>query len=181
MAITSVKPVLFYSRFCEHSRNTITFIQKAGMVPAFVAFCVDGRLQQLPHQVTVVPTIQYHDHFYTDDSLESFLYTVKSDLCADPCSGFEMSGAGAPAYSFVEADDAMLEAASPYMPLARVPFESVLPPTPMSLPTGDVRLGSVTVENLERFRDEEVRYILNAQSPEGGPPMAVQLTSQRAA
>ncbi|KAG2424895.1 hypothetical protein HXX76_014053 [Chlamydomonas incerta] len=176
------KPVLYYSRFCKHSSDTITFIEKAGLVRAFLSFCVDGRLQQLPPQVTVVPTIQYCDHFYTEDSLESFLYTIKADLCADPCGGFERGGPGAPSYApFIDADDALLEASSPFMPLGQLRNDPDLPPAPSSLPTGDVRLGSVTVENLERFRDEEVKYILKAQSQDAGPPTPIQLTGQRGA
>jgi hypothetical protein len=49
--------ILFYSNQCASCRNLMLLMRNAGFLEAFKLICVDGILDRLPSQITIVPTM----------------------------------------------------------------------------------------------------------------------------
>jgi hypothetical protein len=51
------KDLLFYSTYCEHSKNLLTALTKNDLRRRFILVSVDNREMKIPSFITVVPTI----------------------------------------------------------------------------------------------------------------------------
>lgn len=49
--------IIFYSRTCNTCTKLLTILQNEGILSNFKLFCVDGRLNELPKQITIVPSM----------------------------------------------------------------------------------------------------------------------------
>lgn len=49
--------VVFYSRKCQTSRNLLNILQNENLLGNFKLMCVDDNIQNIPPQITVVPTM----------------------------------------------------------------------------------------------------------------------------
>lgn len=49
--------VIFYSRKCNNCKNLLNLLKNENLLGYFVLFCVDGRLNEIPSHITVVPTM----------------------------------------------------------------------------------------------------------------------------
>jgi len=49
--------IIFYSKNCRDCCNLLTILKNENMIQNFVLFCVDGRLHDVPPNVTMVPTM----------------------------------------------------------------------------------------------------------------------------
>lgn len=49
--------ILFYSRDCETCKNLLKILQNENLLSFFKLFCVDDKLNMVPPQITVVPTM----------------------------------------------------------------------------------------------------------------------------
>ena len=159
------KPVLFFSNYCQYSKDIIGLIQRSNLVNAFVPFCVDGRINKLPIEVKSVPTINFLDKYYTDDELDSFIATLKYDLTANPYDSFSLNDKGFSAcFSFI--DDNVSESINGgFMPLRQMNITDKLPDIPNEIDIANTKLSSLQISHLENYRDEEIRTILAEQQP----------------
>lgn len=49
--------IIFYSRQCDTCNKLLQLLQSDGILSSFKLFCVDGRLNQIPPQITIVPSM----------------------------------------------------------------------------------------------------------------------------
>lgn len=49
--------ILFYSRECNACRNLLKILKNENLLSYFKLFCVDDRLDEVPKQITIVPTM----------------------------------------------------------------------------------------------------------------------------
>jgi len=49
--------IIFYSRRCETCINLINILESEKLLNYFKLFCVDGRINDIPPQITMVPTV----------------------------------------------------------------------------------------------------------------------------
>lgn len=49
--------ILFYSRTCEHSQKLFRLLQSENLLDYFNLYCVDDRLDKIPSQIKMVPTM----------------------------------------------------------------------------------------------------------------------------
>lgn len=71
------KHVLFYSNYCQFSKEVLNIIVRKNIRAAFVYVCVDDNKYKLPAYVDRVPVIvSSSKNMYTDDDVMLFLDTV---------------------------------------------------------------------------------------------------------
>lgn len=164
------KPVLYYSRFCQFSNDLVSQLQRANVYHVFEAYCVDGRLHQLPGELRAVPTIQYLDRYYVDDELESFVATIKRDLEASPYDPYDPKAVTS-SFSYVEGlgTGGGESASAGFMPVKSMCLSSTLPAVPTEVEVGVGKLADVALEAVEQYRDSEIAGILQQQAGGSAP------------
>lgn len=65
------KDLLFYSNYCEYSKDIVTYITKKNMRSFFLFVCIDNNKYKIPEIIDRVPCILNHskDTLYTDDQI----------------------------------------------------------------------------------------------------------------
>ena len=53
--------ILFYSNSCNTCKSLIKLLENEKLIQHFFPMCVDGKLEQLPPQIEVVPTMIVKD------------------------------------------------------------------------------------------------------------------------
>lgn len=69
------KDLLFYSNFCEYSKEIITYITKKNVRSMFLLVCIDNNRYKIPDFVDRVPAIlnANKDTLYTDDQITVYI------------------------------------------------------------------------------------------------------------
>jgi hypothetical protein len=70
---SSARRILFYSDYCEFSKNVLHFLAKHDLQNQFVAISVDRYRHRIPTIITQVPTILVGNTIYVDDQLQRYL------------------------------------------------------------------------------------------------------------
>jgi hypothetical protein len=101
------KDILFYSNFCEYSKEVLGIIAKKNIRNDFVLVCVDNRTSNLPSFVDRVPLIfSITTEVIVDEGIQKYIDTKYSSNNGDlePFSLFSASGKSnySDAFSFIE-------------------------------------------------------------------------------
>lgn len=96
---TLQKDVLFYSNFCQFSKEVLNRIIKLNAKSRFVLICVELYKARLPPQVSVVPTIMTTEgDIIVEDGILAYLDAIPTNT---PRDMFTSSGTG---FSFIEGE-----------------------------------------------------------------------------
>ncbi len=99
---TLQKDILFYSNFCQFSKEVLSRIIKLNAKQRFVLICVELYKARLPPQVTVVPTIMTTEgDIIVEDDIYTYLDGIASTTTNTPRDMFTSSATG---FSFLEGD-----------------------------------------------------------------------------
>jgi glutaredoxin-related protein len=67
------KPILFYSNYCQHSREIINLFQKNNVIDSFMLINISAQKYKIPSFIKSVPTLYFNKKTYSDNELESFI------------------------------------------------------------------------------------------------------------
>jgi hypothetical protein len=99
----SGKAILFYSSYCQFSRDIINYIVKKDLKPNFVFIPVESNKDRIPPQVDRVPALLLGQtgHIIFEDDILQFINT----LCEDVEPQEHLSSAYSDNFSFIEGED----------------------------------------------------------------------------
>lgn len=103
------KAVLFYSPYCEFSKEIIALLQKSNALSDFMIINASNGKYKIPNIIKCVPSIFVNNKVYTDDNLEIFIREhINSYKSQDiePFFSNEMNSGIGYSYSYIGDDDA---------------------------------------------------------------------------
>lgn len=151
-AAPSGKDILFYSNYCQFSKDVLSRIIKLDAKSDFVLVCVEVYKARLPPQVTVVPTILTRDgKLLIEDDINTYLDRSASKYNNGPRDMFTQSLAG---FSYLDANDGGYGGEDHY----GVFGEDQKIYTPEE--DGDAQ-GGLTFEQLQSQRERDIQSVLN--------------------
>lgn len=102
------KPILFYSNYCEHSKNIVTTILKYQLRGSFTIHCVDNN-NNLPKEVDRVPILMHDNKWLSDEGLFAYMDHIVEKISVNknisPFMVSEMGNSMSDAYSYLEMED----------------------------------------------------------------------------
>lgn len=80
--MNSRKSILFYSSFCQFSKDVVNYIIKKDLKPQFVFISVDTKKHMIPQQVDKVPALldQNTGKLYFEDNIIAFINSLVQDI-----------------------------------------------------------------------------------------------------
>lgn len=71
------KDLVFYSNYCEHSKNLINLLIKKNLRDSFILICIDKQGLQIPSFIDRVPSIlTIKRELYTGDMIDKYIYNI---------------------------------------------------------------------------------------------------------
>jgi len=71
------KDLVFYSNYCEHSKNLINLLIKKNLRDSFILICIDKQGIQIPSFIDRVPSIlTVKRELYTGDVIDNYIYNI---------------------------------------------------------------------------------------------------------
>ncbi len=67
------KPILFYSNYCQHSREILNLLQKNNVIDSVILVNISSSKYKVPSFIKSVPTIYFNKQVLTDTELEHFI------------------------------------------------------------------------------------------------------------
>lgn len=104
MSTSKGKHILFYSNFCQFSKEVVSIITKKNIRHLFLLVCVDGQRYNIPPFVNRVPMIfTTQKQLYADQGVVAFLEDIEMSMAATTTArdtaaagGFDVSAYYAP-------------------------------------------------------------------------------------
>lgn len=103
------KDLLFYSNFCDFSKEVVTLVTKKNLRPSLLLICIDTGKYQIPPCITCVPSLltASRDMVYIEDGLRQYLEEKAKSIFPQEESIQTFSWEGnnySESYSFVNED-----------------------------------------------------------------------------
>lgn len=104
----SKKDLLFYSNYCEYSKEILTYITKKNIRHMFLLICIDSGKYNIPPIITSVPTILKSDHsrIFTDQDIQGYINSRIPVNKEESIQTFSWEGSGySEPYSLIDDND----------------------------------------------------------------------------
>ncbi len=69
------KPILFYSNYCQHSREILNLLQKNNVLESLLLINISSNKYKIPSFIKCVPSLYYNNTVLFDEDLEKFINT----------------------------------------------------------------------------------------------------------
>lgn len=151
------KNVLFYSNYCQHSKDVLGIITKKNLKDYFVYVCVDNTSLKLPTFVDRVPMIcTSKKQIYMDESLIEFVNSL-GDLTTSIEAGGDIYNTNSISdqYSFIDETDSSIN--KNYVYIGQDVSINVPPDSDVS--NTSVKLDKSMLDNLISQRDMDLQMI----------------------
>jgi hypothetical protein len=102
------KPILFYSTYCQHSREILSLLQKNNVLDSLLLINISSNKYKIPSFIKSVPTIYFNKQILSDSELENFLNNNiinKTDSTIDAFFPSEMNSGIGYSYSYLGSDN----------------------------------------------------------------------------
>jgi hypothetical protein len=102
-------PTIYYSKFCDHSKELITDILKANLIRNFNMICVD-EVTEVPSFVDRVPLMYYEKKMLVDEGLFNYIRSLMANKVQEheitACTITELKSSNlSDAYSYLTDED----------------------------------------------------------------------------
>lgn len=164
------KDILFFSNYCEYSKEVLNALHKKAIKQDFTVVCVDNAKFRLPEFVTCVPLIfTTRREILVDDRITEYLdELVPPTRDIEPFSLQQGAGNYSDVFSFLDSAEEGLNKAYTYLGndtsrISMVPEDS----NGGGGGSGKSKLDSSLLEKYMAERDSDLKTIKAAQNPSG--------------
>jgi hypothetical protein len=102
------KPILFYSNYCQHSREILNLLQKNDVIDSILLINISSSKYKIPSFIQNVPALYFNKKVLIDNELEDFInknIINKNNNTIDAFFPSEMNSGIGYSYSYLSSDN----------------------------------------------------------------------------